>query len=208
MKVDPLRDIATIESELVLADFETIEKGLVRHRKSARGAQSKENIAIVAMLDALSLHLQKLLPARSFPLADFATDMLAVETAYQELHLLSAKKVLYVCNVEEALADGQQDNEFTLRVKKRAQEEGTGVVIISGKIESELSLLGPEEKVEMLEALGMHETGLVRLATKAFEILGLMNYFTAGEKEVRAWTIRRGAKGPEADDQRDDLNLP
>jgi ribosome-binding ATPase YchF (GTP1/OBG family) len=150
------------------------------------------------MLEALNVHLQKLLPARSFPLSDFAKDMQAVEIAYQEMHLLSAKKVLYVCNVEEALADGQQDNKFTLLVKKRAAEEGTGVVIISGKIEAELSLLGVEEKLEMLEAMGMHETGLDRLASKAFEILGLMNYFTAGEKEVHAWTIRKGAKGPEA----------
>jgi ribosome-binding ATPase YchF (GTP1/OBG family) len=141
------------------------------------------------------VHLQKLLPARNFPLANYATDIQAVEIAYQEMHLLSAKKVLYVCNVEESLADGQHDNEYTKIVKKRAAEEGTGVVIISGKIEAELSLLGPEEKTEMLGALGMSESGLDRLASKAFEILGLMNYFTAVEKEVHAWTIRKGAKG-------------
>lgn len=197
-KIGPLRDIETIESELILVDHETVEKGLVRHRKSARGTQSKENIAVVAMLEALSAHLQKLISARSFPLASYSADMQAVEIAYQELHLLSAKKVVYVCNVEESLADGQQDNELTLQVKKRAAEEGAGVVIISGKIEAELSLLGPEEKTEMLEALGMQETGLDRLASKSFEILGVMNYFTAGEKEVRAWTIRKGAKAPEA----------
>lgn len=197
-KVDPIRDIETIESELVLADNETLEKALVRHRKNARGGQSKESAAVVTMLEALSLHLQKLLPARSFPLAQYAGDIAAVEVAYQEMHLLSAKKVLYVCNVEEALADGQQDNTYTQIVKKRAEAEGTGVVIISGKIEAELSLLGAEEKTEMLAALGMFETGLDRLAHKAFDILGLMNYFTAGEKEVRAWTIRKGAKAPEA----------
>lgn len=197
-RVDPLRDIGIIESELILADNETLEKGLVRHRKSARGGQTKENLAVVSMLEALSEHLQKLQPARSFPLANYAKDVQAVETAYQELHLLSGKKVLYVCNVEESLADGQHDNEFTKIVKKRAEEEGTGVVLISGKIEAELSLLGSEEKTEMLGALGMSESGLDRLASKAFEILGLMNYFTAGEKEVHAWTIRKGAKGPEA----------
>lgn len=196
-KVDPLRDIATIESELVLADFETVEKGLVRHKKQARGG-SKETVAVVSMLEALSSHLQKLEPARSFPLSQFATDMQAVEVAYTELHLLSGKKVLYVCNVEESLADGRHDNEYTKLVKQRAEAEGTGVVIISGKIEAELSLLSPEEKSEMLGALGMGETGLDRLASMAFEILGLMNYFTAGEKEVHAWTIRKGAKAPEA----------
>jgi GTP-binding protein YchF len=197
-KVGPIRDIEIIESELILADYDTIEKGLIRHRKQARGAQSKESLAVVAMLEALSLHLQKLLPARSFPLAQYAGDIQAVEIAYQELHLLSAKKVLYVCNVEEALADGEHDNEFTTLVKTRAEAEGTGVVIISGKIEAELSLLSADEKQEMLDALGMKQTGLDRLASKAFEILGLMNYFTAGEKEVHAWTIRRGAKAPEA----------
>ena len=197
-KVDPLRDIETIESELILADNETLEKGLVRYRKSSRGTQNKENAAIVSMLEALSVHLQKIQPARSFPLDDFSGEFQAVADAYRDLHLLSAKTVLYVCNVEESLANGQSDNEFTSRVKKRAEEEGAGVVIISGKIESELSLLNPEEKTEMLEALGMHETGLDRLAQKAFEILGLQNYFTAGEKEVHAWTIRKGAKAPEA----------
>ncbi len=197
-KINPLNDITTIESELILADYETLEKALIRYRKNARGGQTKENLAVVAMLEALNEHLQKLLPARSFDLDKFAGDIAAVNVAYQEMHLLSAKKVLYVCNVEESLADGTQDNEFTKLVKKRAQEEDAGCVLISGKIESELSLLGPEEKKEMLEALGMHETGLDRLASKAFEILGLMNYFTAGEKEVHAWTIRKGAKAPEA----------
>lgn len=196
-KVDPIRDIETIEAELILADHETVERGLLRHKKQAR-SQSKESIAIVAMLEALNLHLQKLQAARSFPLKNFAGDMQAVEAAYQELHLLSGKVVLYVCNVEEALADGEQDNDLTKIVKARAQSEGAGVVIISGKIEAELSLLSSDERDEMLQAMGMKETGLNRLASKAFDILGLMNYFTAGEKEVRAWTIRKGAKAPEA----------
>ncbi len=196
-KVDPNRDIDTIEGELILADNETVEKGLMRYRKQARG-QAKENAAIVTMLEALNLHLQGLKPARAFPLADYTKDMPFVDKAFQELHLLSAKKVLYVCNVEEALADGKQDNAYTLQVKERAAKEGTASVIISGKIESELSLLGPEEKSEMLEGLGMDESGLDRLARKGHEILGLQSYFTAGEKEVRAWTIREGAKAPEA----------
>ena len=196
-KIDPIRDIETIESELILADNETVEKGLLRYRKQARG-QSKEQSAIVTMFEALNLHLQGIKPARSFPLADYVADMQAVEKAFQELHLLSAKKVLYVCNVEESLADGLQDNAYTKQVKERAEKEGTGAVLISGKIEAELSLLGAEEKKEMLAALGMEESGLDRLARKGHEILGLMCYFTAGEKEVRAWTIRDGAKAPEA----------
>lgn len=196
-KIDPNNDISTVETELILADNETVEKNTLRYRKQAKG-QNKEMMAIITMLEALNLHLQNLKPARSFPIEDYAKDMQAVKRAFLDLHLISEKKVLYVCNVEEALAEGQQDNEYTLKVKERAKNEGAAAVLISGKIEAELSTLGPDEKKEMLAAMGMEESGLDRLARKAYEVLGLMTYFTAGEKEVRAWTVPNGAKAPEA----------
>ncbi|MBI2601542.1 MAG: redox-regulated ATPase YchF [Deltaproteobacteria bacterium] len=196
--IDPLRDIETVDTELIFADNETVERTLQRVRKQAKGPASKEIQATIAMLESLVKHLQGLQAARKFPLSEYAQVESPTALAYRDMHLLTAKKVLYVCNVEERLADGEHDNALTRQVKDKAAKEASGVVVISGKIEEELSRLEGSERTEMLEALGMKESGLDRLAREGYNVLGLMNYFTAGEKEIRAWTIHKGTKAPEA----------
>jgi GTP-binding protein YchF len=196
--VDPTRDIGIIEAELIFADNETVEKALARYSKLGRSGARKDIVVIVQMLEALNLHLQELKPARLFDLAAIAGDMKEVSHAYRDLHLISAKKVLYVCNVDEALAAGDQDNEYTKIVKAHAAKEGARAVTICGKIEAELSTLEEADKAEMLEGLGFAEPGLGRLIRTGYEILGLQTYFTAGEKEIRAWTISTGDSAPKA----------
>ena len=194
--VDPIRDIEVVETELIFADAETVTKNLARYRRQAK-AGGKEIDAIIAMLASLEAHLQALKPARSFLMAGLG-DSETLAKAFVDLHLITAKKTLYVCNVDEALANGLQDNVYTERVRARADTEGAGVVIISGKIESEISVLDPDERQEILDGLDMQESGLDRLSRAAYDLLGFMTYFTAGEKEVRAWTIKRGVTAPEA----------
>lgn len=195
--VDPLRDIEIIETELVLADIQTVENAQQRHQKLVK-AGKKETPSILKMLDALFAHMQETRPARTFSLTEHVGDETTVLRAYEELHLITAKKVLYVCNVDEDMADGATDNEYTKRVKDKAAQEGALVTIICGKIEEELSQLELEEKLEMIRDLGMPEPGLNRLIRAGYDLLGLQTYFTAGEKEIRAWTIRTGDKAPAA----------
>jgi len=195
--VDPLRDIEIIDTELVLADIQTVDNALQRHQKLVKSGK-KEIPMILKMLEELSAHMEQNQPARTFPLAKYCGDETAIERAYEELHLITAKKVLYVCNVDEDMADGQKDNEYTKIVKKKALEDNALVATICGKIEEELSQLEPAEKLEMIADLGMPEPGLDRLIRTGYQLLGLQTYFTAGEKEIRAWTIRQGDKAPAA----------
>ncbi|MEZ4742396.1 MAG: redox-regulated ATPase YchF [Bdellovibrionota bacterium] len=195
--VDPVRDIEIIQAELILADNETVEKALPRYQKLIKTGK-KEVTAVLKLLEALHDHLQSLKPARLFPLQEYVGEMEEVANAYRDLHLLTAKKVLYVCNVDEDLAGGQTDNEYTKKVKEYAQKENAGAVIVCGKIEEELSQLNDAEKQEMLEAMEIQEPGLNRLIRKGYELLGLQTYFTAGEKEIRAWTIKTGDSAPVA----------
>jgi GTP-binding protein YchF len=195
--VDPLRDIATIDTELIFADTDTVEKGLDRYKKLSK-SQDKKILASVAMLEALATHLQGLKSARSFPLVDFVGEIDDVGKCFAELHLITAKPVLYVCNVSEDMASGTVDNPYTLKVKAHASQEGAGVVIISGKIEEELAELDTASRDEMIKDLGMTEPGLFRLIRAGYDLLGLQTYFTAGEIEVRAWTIKKGDKAPAA----------
>ena len=194
--VDPLRDIDTIETELVFADNETVENNLKRFEKLVKSGK-KDVPDIIEMLSALNAHLQDLKPARTFE-NGLIEEKEHVANAYRDLHLITAKKVVFVCNVDEDLADGNTDNEYVKQVRGRAAEEGAGVVLVCGKIEEELAGLEPDERQEMLEGLGLEEPGLNRLIRAGYKLLGLQNYFTAGEKEIRAWTIRIGAKAPEA----------
>ncbi len=196
--VEPLRDIDVIQSELIFSDHDTVETALTRYRKFTKSGGDKNNLKSLEMLEALSQHLQAMQPARSFVLEPFAKEVEAVAHAYRDLHLLTAKKVLYVCNVGEDLADGGEDNEFTKSVKELAAKENSEVVIICGKLEEELSCLEEKERLEMLEGLGLNESGLNRMIRKGYELLGLQTYFTAGPKEIRAWTIKRGDKAPAA----------
>ncbi|MEI8026368.1 MAG: redox-regulated ATPase YchF [Pseudomonadota bacterium] len=195
--VSPLRDISIIETELIMSDFETVDAALNRNRKLSRGGK-KEIGLIITMLEALQTHLQDLKPARTFDLAPFIAESVEVYHAYRDCHMLTAKRVVYVCNVDESLAAGDVDNEFTKQVKEHAAKENAGVVILCGKIEEELSSLTGTEKKEMLEAMGLSEAGLNRLIRTGYSLLGLQNYFTAGEKEIRAWTITQGTKAPQA----------
>jgi GTP-binding protein YchF len=187
--VDPLRDIETIETELALADLESIEKRTDRARKNAKTA-AKGTREELAFFEALYAHLSEGKMARTFEVSD------EMESIFHDCHLITAKPVLYVTNVDEAaLAEG---NAFTKQVEDFAASEGNGVVRLCGKAEAELSELDDDEKREFLEDLGVSEPGLDRLAREGYALLGLINYFTAGEKEVRAWTIRRGTLAPQA----------
>ncbi len=187
--VDPMRDIDIIELELVLADMDSVEKRL---KKAQGGAKTgnKEARAELAIVERVVTHLQAGKPGRSFE----GTDDETLEVG--KWNLLTTKPVLYCCNVgEEDLPAGNKWSEI---VKERAVREGAGVVVLCGKIESELAQLEAGERGELLAAYGLTEPALATLARECYRLLGLQSYFTAGEKEVRAWTIRKGAQAPEA----------
>jgi GTP-binding protein YchF len=187
--LDPLRDVETIETELVLADLDTVERRLDRVRRAAR-AGKKEDQAEVAFFEALSEHLSEGRPARSFEVPNEQADTM------RESFLLTAKPVLYVANVDEAGLTG--DSEAVATLERHAEKTGAGVVRVSARIEAELAELEPEEKGAFLADLGLAEPGLHRLIHAAYALLELITYFTAGEKEVKAWTIRRGTLAPQA----------
>ncbi|MBK9031897.1 MAG: redox-regulated ATPase YchF [Myxococcales bacterium] len=187
--VDPMRDIEIIELELILADADTVEK---RVKKAGNQAKSgnKEAKAELALAEKVAAHLASAKAARSLELSD--DDVKAMST----WGLMTAKPVLYCCNVgEEDLPAG---NAWSDAVKARAAAEGAGVVILCGKIEAELAGMSDEEKTELLASYGLTEPALASLARECYRLLGLQSYFTAGEKEIRAWTVRKGALGPEA----------
>jgi len=186
--VDPLRDIEIIDTELLLKDLETVDKRLARVEKPARvDAKLRPEADMLARLQAW-LNAGK--PGRSFELSE------PESAIFKTLFLLTAKPVLYACNVDEgSVATG---NELSERVKAHATKEGSRAVVISAAIEAEIQLLPEEEREDFLKSLGLVESGLDRLIHEGYTLLGLITYFTAGEKEVRAWTIRRGTKAPGA----------
>jgi len=186
---DPVRDVETIETELGLADLDGVQKRIDRTQRTAK-AGVKGAREELAFLEGLLAHLSDGRPARSFPTPD------EQQGAARELFLLTSKPVLYVANVDEAaLVAG---NAYTAALEARAAAEGAGVVRVCAKVESELSELADEEKTEFLAELGLAEPGLHRVIHAAYDLLHLISYFTAGEKEVRAWTIRRGTLAPQA----------
>lgn len=195
--VNPVRDIETIQAELIYADVSTVEKSLDRYKKMLK-AGKKEHIAICAMLDGLYAHLQALKPGRTFEWQPFVGDVFEVADAWRDLHLLTAKPAIYCCNVDEALAAGTSDNVHTLAVKELAKREGAQVILLCGKLEEEISTMPPADREEMIAGLGMTEPGLNALIRAGYQTLNLMTYFTAGEKETRAWTIHKGDKAPAA----------
>ena len=188
-RVDPVADAETIETELMLADLESIEKRLVNIVRKVRGGD-KEAVQQERLLKAAAEALENGKPARSVEVDD--EDM----KAWKGLQLLSTKPILYVCNVDEAsAADG---NEFSAAVEKMAAEQGAGTVVISAQIEEEISQLDPDEAEMFLEEMGLEEAGLDRLIRAGYELLHLQTYFTVGPKEARAWTIREGTMAPQA----------
>lgn len=188
--VNPLSDIDVINTELMLADMDSIEKRWTKTEKTARVSPDPKIKAEFEALKKLRAVLENGKPARTAELSDDEA------IAARELFLITAKPVLYVANVDEAgLKDG---NEWTAAVDQRAAEEGAQVVRICGALESEIALLEPAERAEFLADMGLEEPGLNRLIHSAYKLLGLSTYFTAGPDEARAWTIPNGAKAPQA----------
>ncbi|HEX3440514.1 MAG TPA: redox-regulated ATPase YchF [Pseudolabrys sp.] len=191
-KIDPIADIETIETELMLADLDSLEKRVDNLEKKAKGSgedakQAKE------MLDLVKRSLVLLREGKPARMVERKPDE---EKLFHSLGLLTSAPVLYACNVEEASA--ATGNEFSRRVEERAKQEGAVAVVISAKIESEIATLPPEERADYLEAVGLKETGLDRLIRAGYGLLHLVTYFTVGPKETRAWTITQGTKGPQA----------
>ncbi|AFC85083.1 redox-regulated ATPase YchF [Frateuria aurantia] len=187
-KVDPIDDIIVIGTELALADLATVEKAQAREAKKAKGGD-KDAKALLPVLDKLLPHLNEGKPARSAPLDAEEKALL------KPLTLLTIKPAMYVANVAE---DGFDNNPLLDKVRAHAEAEGAPVVVVCAAIESEIAELDDADKAEFLASLGQSEPGLNRLARAAFQLLGLQTYFTAGVKEVRAWTIKVGATAPQA----------
>ncbi len=187
-RVDPIADIETIVTELALADLQVVERTTHRESKKARSGD-KEAAKLVTILERLQPHLNEGKPARTLALTDDE------KTLLKPLFLLTIKPAMYVGNVVE---DGFEDNPFLDRLRAHAATEGAPVVALCAKIEAELADLDDEDKAAFLADLGLQEPGLNRLARTAYDLLGLQTYFTAGVKEVRAWTIHRGDTAPQA----------
>lgn len=187
-KIDPVSDIEVVNTELALADLETVEKAHQRSAKMAKG-QDKDAIALRDICEKILPHLNEAKPLRSFALSDDELKLL------RQLSLLTLKPTLYVANVDE---DGFEDNPYLDKVREVAAEESAEVVVICNKLESEIAELDDEDKLEFLADLGMEEPGLNRVIRAGYKLLGLHTYFTAGPKEVRAWTIPLQATAPQA----------
>jgi GTP-binding protein YchF len=187
-KVDPLADIEVILTELALADLATVEKAVVRDGKKAKSGD-KEALKLLAILEKLVPHLNEGKPARTLALTDEEQETI------EPLCLLTIKPAMYVGNV---LEDGFENNPYLEHLREYASKEGAPVVALCAKIEAELADLDDADKQEFLADLGLDEPGLNRLIRAAYDLLGLQTYFTAGVKEVRAWTIHRGDTAPKA----------
>lgn len=187
-KIDPVADIETIDTELALADLESVDKALARVEKAAK-ANDKEAMARRPVLEKLRAALNDGKSARSVALDD------EERAAVRDLFLLTLKPLMYVANVRE---DGFENNPHLDAVRKRAETEGAVVVPVCAAIEEELAQLDEADRGEFLESMGLSEPGLDRVIRAAYALLGLQTYFTAGEKEVRAWTVKRGATAPQA----------
>jgi hypothetical protein len=188
-KVDPVSDIEVIQTELCLADLGTVEKSLARYTKAAKSGNDKEAAKLVALLTRLQAALNEGKPVRTLQFNDEEQALL------KPLFLITAKPAMFVANVDE---NGFEDNPYLDRLKEYADSQNAPVVAICAKIESEMADMSDEDKQMFLSEIGQDEPGLNRLIRAAFRLLGLQTYFTAGEKEVRAWTVRIGATAPQA----------
>ncbi|MBN8911585.1 MAG: redox-regulated ATPase YchF [Rhizobiales bacterium] len=188
-RIDPLADAEVVETELMLADMESLEKRIASIEKKAKSGDKDAKAGLAVMEKALA-PLRDGKPAR---MADITPEE---RPAFVALQLLTSKPVLYVCNVEEASA--ASGNAHSAKVEERAKTEGAACVVISAKIESEFAGLPPEDRQEFLSEMGLAEPGLNRLIRAGYQLLDLVTYFTIGPKEARAWTITRGTKAPQA----------
>ena len=188
--VDPIRDIETINLELVFADIETIDKRIDKAKKMLKA--DKKYQAELNLLEKIKANLELGKPARSLEYNDEEKEIL------KEMFLLTSKPILYIANISEEDIENPEKNEYVQKVKEYANNENSEVIPLCVKIEEELSGLDDLDKKEMLQALGIKESGLDKLIKKSYDLLGLMSFLTAGEPEVRAWTIKKGTKAPQA----------
>jgi ribosome-binding ATPase len=188
--VDPLRDAETVETELMLADLDSLERRVDAAAKKAKGGD-KDSKILLEVIEAALPELRAGRPARRARIGD------EQQPVFRQLQLLTTKPVLYVCNVEEGAA--ATGNAWSAKVAEKAKAEGAAVVIISAAIEAEVAQLSdPADKREFLATLGLEEPGLARVIRAGYALLDLVTFFTVGPKEARAWTVRRGARAPEA----------
>ena len=188
-KIDPISDAEIVETELMLADLESLEKRIKPLEKKANSGEKEAKEQLALMMKAVTL-LREGKPARRAELS------LEERGPYSQLGLMTAKPVLYVCNVEEASAAA--GNEISAKVEAMAKAEGARSVVISAKVEEEIAQLANEERGDFLSSLGLEEPGLNRLIRTGYDLLGLLTFFTVGPKEARAWTVTNGSKGPQA----------
>jgi GTP-binding protein YchF len=189
-RVDPIADAETVETELMLADLDSLEKRVPALQKKAQQGDKEAKVQASVLGQALEL-LRDSKPARLTQPRD-AEEKLALDRA----QLLTAKPVLYVCNVDEG--DAAEGNAHSARVFEKAAKEDARAVIVSAAIEAEIVTMAPEDRGEFLADLGLHETGLARVIRAGYDLLHLITFFTAGPKEARAWTVEKGAKAPQA----------
>lgn len=187
-EVDPIRDIETINLELIFADLESAERRLERWRKASKGGD-KEAKAQAELFERIVALLMEGRPVRAGEWSAEEQELL------KQAQMITSRPMLYVCNVDE---DGLGGNAHVDKVRAHAEAEGSGVVVLCAKIEAEISELDEEDRTEFLADLGLEEPGLAVLARATYALLGLQTYFTAGPKEIRAWTIRRGTTAPQA----------
>ncbi len=188
--VDPLRDIETINLELIFADIETLEKRLEKAKKNLKA--DKKYQSEIDFIEKIKSNLEKGISARALEYNEDEQEML------KEMFLLTAKPIIYIANISEEQMQSAENEENVKKVEEYAKKENAEVIPLCVKIEEELSGLDDNDKQEMLEALGLKESGLDKLIKKSYDLLGLMSFLTAGEPEVRAWTIKKGTKAPKA----------
>ena len=188
--IDPVRDIETINLELIFADIETIEKRLEKAKKMVKA--DKKYQEEVDLLEKIKIALENGNSARSLQYTDEEKEIL------KDVYLLTLKPIIYVANISESQIASLENDEYVQKVEEYAKKENSEMVPLCVKIEEEISILEDNDKKEMLEAMGLEESGLDKLIKKSYDLLGLMSFLTAGEPEVRAWTIKKGTKAPQA----------
>ena len=188
--INPIRDIETINLELIFADIETVDKRLDKARKNLKA--DKKYQEEIDLLEKIKKNLEEGISARAIDFTDDEKEIV------KDMFLLTIKPILYIANISEQQLENAEQDENVKLVKQYAQKENAEVIPLCVKIEEELSGLDDEDKKEMLEALGIEESGLDKVIKKSYDLLGLMSFLTAGEPEVRAWTIKKGTKAPEA----------
>lgn len=191
--INPIRDIETINLELIFADLETIQKRLDRAKKAKKAIKADKKYQVeIDLLERIQKTLEEGKSARTLELSEEEKELI------KDSFLLTLKPILYIANISESQLENAQDDSYVKQVKEYAENENASVIPLCVKIEEELSGLEEKDKKEMLEAIGLEESGLDKVIKASYDLLGLMSFLTAGEPEVRAWTIKKGTKAPEA----------